>query len=88
VLQIEVGDVVLTRHFMGPEGFPNFLKDMRGGQRTFLAREFPGEKGALAKMGVKYITVNYRLSGSGAVLRQTATLSGQAPRSIAQCWTY
>jgi len=88
VLQIEVGDVVLTRHYMGQEGFPNFLKDMRGGQRTFLDREFPGEKGALAKMGVKYITVNYRFSGSGAVLRQTATLSGQAPRSIAQCWTH
>jgi type VI secretion system protein ImpL len=88
VLQIEVGDVVLTRHYMGQEGFPNFLKDMRGGQRTFLAREFPGEKGVLARMGVKYITVNYRFSGSGAVLRQTATLSGQAPRSIAQCWTH
>ncbi|MHC1697153.1 MAG: type VI secretion protein IcmF/TssM N-terminal domain-containing protein [Geobacteraceae bacterium] len=88
VLHIEVGDVVLTRHYMGQEGFPNFLKDMHGGQRTFLAREFPGEKGALAKMGVKFITVNYRFSGSGAVLKQTATLSGQAPRSIAQCWTH
>jgi len=88
VLQIEVGDVVLTRHYMGQEGFPSFLKDMRGGQRTFLVREFPGEKAALVRMGVKYITVNYRFSGSGAILKQTATLSGQAPRSIAQCWTH
>jgi type VI secretion system protein ImpL len=61
---------------------------MRGGKRTFLDREFPGEKAALVRMGVKYITVNYRFTGSGAVLKQTATLSGQAPRSIAQCWTH
>jgi type VI secretion system protein ImpL len=88
VLQIEVGDVVLTKHYLGQDGFPNFLKDMRGGKRTFLAREFPGEKNALVRMGVKYITLNYRFTGSGAVLKQTATLSGQAPRSIAQCWTH
>lgn len=86
LLQIEVGDVVLNRHYMGEEGFPNFLRDMRGGRRTFSASEFPGEKRALGRMGVKYVTVNYRFIGSGAVLKQTATLSGQAPRSIAQCW--
>jgi type VI secretion system protein ImpL len=88
VLQIEVGDVVLTKHYLGQDGFPNFLKDMRGGKRTFLPSEFPGEKNALVRMGVKYITLNYQFTGSGAVLKQTATLSGQAPRSIAQCWTH
>jgi type VI secretion system protein ImpL len=87
VLQIEVGDVVLNRHYMGQEGFPSFIKDMRGGHRTFSAGEFPGEMRALQRMGVKYITVNYRFIGSGPVLKQTATLSGQAPRSIAQCWS-
>lgn len=86
VLQIEVGDVVLSRYYMGQEGFPGFLKDMRGGRRTFSAREFPGEKKALERIGVKSITVNYRFMGSGPVLKQTATLSGQAPRSIAECW--
>ena len=88
VLQIEVGDVVLNRHYMGQDGFPKFLRDMRGGRRTFSAREFPGESAALQRMGVKHITVNYRFIGSGAILKQTATLSGQAPRSIAQCWAH
>jgi len=88
VFQIEVGDVVLTRHYMGQQGFPDFLKDLRGGRRTFSAREFPGEKNALERMGVKSITVNYQFIGSGAILQQTATLSGQAPRSIARCWTH
>jgi len=86
VFQIEVGDVVLTRHYMGQQGFPDFLTDLKGGRRTFAAREFPGEKNALERMGVKSITVNYQFVGSGAILQQTATLSGQAPRSIARCW--
>jgi type VI secretion system protein ImpL len=86
LFQIEVGDTVLTRHYMGPEGFPDFLKDFSGGRRTFSAREFPGEKSALERMGIKYITVNYQFMGSGAIRKQTATLSGQAPRSIARCW--
>lgn len=86
LFQIEVGDIVLTRHYMGQQGFPDFLKDLHGGSRTFAAREFPGEKNALERMGVKSITVNYQFIGSGAILQQTATLSGQAPRSIARCW--
>jgi type VI secretion system protein ImpL len=86
VLQVEVGEMVLAKHYMGQDGFPNFLKDMRGGRRTFSVNEFPGERQALKKMGIKHITVNYRFIGSGSVLKQTATLSAQAPRSIAQCW--
>ena len=84
ILQIEIGDKVLTRHYMGQRGFPDFLKDMRGGRRTFSTREFPGEKAALEQMGVKSITVNYQFSGSGAVLQHTAILSGHAPTRIAR----
>ena len=84
--QIEVGDVVLTRHYLGPQGFPEFLKDMRGGRRMFSAREFPGERDALERIGVKNITVNYQFVGGGAILQQSAALSGQAPRAIARGW--
>lgn len=88
LFQIEVGDQILTRRYMGQQGFPDFLKDLHGGKRTFAAKEFPGEKNALERMGVKSITVNYQFIGSGAILQQTATLSGQAPRSIARCWIH
>ena len=88
LFQIEVGDVVLTRHYPGQQGFPDFLKDLHGGRRSFAVREFPGERSALERMGVKTITVNYQLVGSAAILQQSATLSGQAPRSIARVWTY
>jgi type VI secretion system protein ImpL len=84
--QIEIGNLVLTRHYLGQQGFPEFLKDLRGGRRTFSAREFPGEKQALERMGVRSITVNYQIIGSGPVLQQADTLSGQAPRSIARGW--
>lgn len=84
IFQIEVGDKVLSKHYMGPQGFPNFLRDMRGGRRVFSVNEFPGEKSALLRMGIKTITVNYQITGSIAVLHQVATLSGQAPRSITQ----
>lgn len=86
LFQIEVGDTVLTRHYMGPDGFPDFLRDFRGGRRTFSTRDFPGEKAALERMGIKYITVNYQFMGGGAIKKQAATMSGQAPRSIARCW--
>lgn len=86
VFQIEVGDTVLTRHYMGSDGFPDFLRDFRGGRRTFSSRDFPGERAALERMGIKHITVNYQFMGSGAIKKQAATMSGQAPRSIARCW--
>ena len=86
LFQIEVGEVVLTRHYMGQQGFPDFLKDLHGGRRIFSAGEFPGEKNALERMGVKTITVNYQFIGSKEILQQAAALSGQAPRTIARCW--
>lgn len=83
ILKIEIGDQVLTRHYMGQQGFPTFLKAMRGGRRTFSASEFPGERAALGRMGVKTITVNYQFSGSDAVIKNATMLSSvQAPRSI------
>jgi len=84
--QIEIGSVVLTRHYLGPQGFPDFLRDLRGGRRTFSAREFPGERSALAQMGVTSVTVHYQLIGSAAVLQQSVALSGVAPRTIARSW--
>jgi type VI secretion system protein ImpL len=88
IFQIEVGDVTLTRHYSGTDAFPDFLRDMRGGRRTFAVREFPGERSALERMGISSITVNYRFVGSGAVLRRNAAVTGQAPRSIAKCWAH
>lgn len=85
-LQIEVGDVVLSRRYAGAQGFAEFLREFKGGRRTFTAREFPGERSALARFGVQWITVNYEVTGSRELLQQTENLSGEVPRTIARGW--
>ncbi|HEX9024198.1 MAG TPA: type VI secretion protein IcmF/TssM N-terminal domain-containing protein, partial [Geobacteraceae bacterium] len=86
VLQIGVGDVVLTRRYGGPQAFPNFLDEFRGGRHSFSPDDFPAEKKALDKMGIKYIRVNYQVKGSQAVAGHVQAMPSQAPRVIVRCW--
>jgi type VI secretion system protein ImpL len=86
LFQIEVGDVVLTKKYIGPRAFPDFLQDFKGGRRTFSPGDFPAERAGLERLGIKYIRVNYQFSGDSPVMGQVASLPGQAPRAIAQCW--
>jgi type VI secretion system protein ImpL len=86
VLQIDVGDTVLTKRYSGPQAFPDFLSDFKGGKHTFTPGDFRSEKQALDRMGIKFIRVNYLVSGGGqAVVGQAKSMPGQAPRSIARC---
>ncbi len=87
IFQIEVGDQVLTKRYGGPQAFPDFLREFAGGSRSFPAREFPGEKEALERMGIKHIRVNYQIMGSAQVVKQGSAMAGAtAPRVIARCW--
>ncbi len=83
ILQIEVSDLVLTKRYMGPQAFPEFLKDFRGGQRNLSLNEFPGEKAALSRLGIKWIKVHYQFFGSQPIIQTlTSTMPGQAPGKI------
>jgi type VI secretion system protein ImpL len=86
VLQIEVGKITLKKKYVGEQAFPEFLQDFRGGNRTFLPNEFPGDSEALARLGIKFIRVNYQFNGEQPVVGQARALPGDAPRSIAVCW--
>lgn len=86
IFQVEVGDLILTRKYPGPQGFADFLQDFKGGKRTFVPGDFPAERAALERMGIKFIRINYSFSGDGQILGQAAALPGQVPRSIARCW--
>jgi type VI secretion system protein ImpL len=86
LFQIEVGDLVLTKKYTGEQAFPEFLQDFKGGQKTFYPIDFPGEKGALEKLGIRYVKANYQFTGDQPVLGQVKVLPGQAPRSIVKCW--
>ncbi len=85
IFQIEVGDVVLTRTYTGDQAFIEFLRDFRGGQRTFYPQDFPRERAALERLGIRYIRVRYQFSGHQPVLG-LGDLPSQVPRSIARCW--
>jgi type VI secretion system protein ImpL len=86
VLQIDVGDVVLTKIYEGPQAFPDFLDDFRGGRHMFRPGDFPGEKKALERMGIRFIRVNYHVQGGQAIAGQARSMPGQTPRVIVRCW--
>ena len=84
--QIEVGNVVLSKRYSGPQAFPTFLQEFKGGRRTFTPGDFPQEKSALTNLGIKYIKVNYHFSGDQAISGQASSIPGQLPKRISRCW--
>ena len=88
VLQIDVGDLILTKRYGGQGGFPDFLVDFKGGTRTFTPRDFPSEQAALTDLGIKFIKVNYRFTGEAQVIGHgvASTASGQVATTITRCW--
>jgi type VI secretion system protein ImpL len=85
-LQIDVGDVVLRKKYPGDQGFPEFLQDFRVGQRTFTPADFSDQRGALERMGIKFIRVHYQFTGQQEVLSQAGAFPRQAPARIISCW--
>ncbi|MBI5016525.1 MAG: hypothetical protein HZB55_13680 [Deltaproteobacteria bacterium] len=63
-LEIGVGNVTLKKWYSGPDGFPRFLDDFRGGRRVFRASEFPDQRASLAQLRVETISVSYVIRGS------------------------
>ncbi|MBU5613048.1 type VI secretion system protein ImpL [Geomonas sp. Red51] len=87
VLQIEVGDTTLTRRYPGSRGFTEFLRDFPAGRHTFYPGNFPQEKDALHRLGVRFIKVNYQLFGAGDLATRPAEpLPPTVPAKIAECW--
>lgn len=87
LFQIEVGDLILRKTYGGSAAFADFLKDFRGGKRTFQIGEFPSQKSALEVLGIKTITVNYHFSGeSQQVIGQSTIVPSIVARTISRCW--
>jgi type VI secretion system protein ImpL len=87
VFQIEVGNIVLTKKYLGNQAFPEFLQEFKEGQRVFLPSEFPNERAALESMGIKQIKVNYQFGGDYRILvGQIKPIPGQAPPKIVKSW--
>jgi type VI secretion system protein ImpL len=86
VFQIDIGDLILTKKYPGPQGFPDFLHSFPGGRHIFYPKDFPREKRSLERMGISFIRVNYQISGGLDIAGHGKDLPGQAPRVITQCW--
>ncbi|MBJ6799964.1 type VI secretion protein IcmF/TssM N-terminal domain-containing protein [Geomonas propionica] len=87
VLQIDVGETTLTRRYPGSRGFTEFLREFPAGRHTFYPSNFPHEKEALQRLGVRFIKVNYQLFGAGDLAAQPAEpLPARVPVKIAECW--
>jgi type VI secretion system protein ImpL len=86
LFEIEVGNLILTRKYKGFRAFAKFLKDFSKGRRTFDPDDFPDRAGALKRLGIKHIIVQYELSGSEPAIGALHAATGTVPRNIAQCW--
>ncbi len=82
ILQIMVGDVVLTKRYQGVEAFPSFLREFRHGKRTFKRRDFPKQAQKLAEYGIKTITVKYKFRGHLPLINVLGVAPRQIPRQI------
>jgi len=86
ILNIKVGNIILTKKYTGYLAFPKFIKDFNKGQRIFYPSEFPHEKVSIKRMGIRYITVKYQFKGHRPVLKLLRLVPGRIPQDIAQCW--
>jgi type VI secretion system protein ImpL len=76
-------NLMLYKAYQGASGFPNFLKDFENGTRTFKPDDFPEKKSALARNGVKWIKVTYKIQNGVAVINTLKKPAGvQVPSLI------
>ncbi len=86
LFEIKVGNLTLSKQYRGSQGFPEFLNNFKTGQHLFYPNDFPQDRDALQRMGIKYIKVNYRFTGNRPVLKLLRASSGTVPSRIGQCW--
>lgn len=84
-LHINVGDLELKKTYKGYYGFAKFLKDFKKGYKNFYRDDFPEYSNALKRVGVEYIKVKYKLSGSKPIISLMGLGSGKTPTVIASC---
>jgi len=84
ILEIDVGDVTLTKTYTGDGAFRTFLKDFQAGHRVFRPKDFPGRTEALKTMGIESITVRYGFKGHKPIITMPGPVT--IPGKIAVCW--
>jgi len=86
ILKINIGNLTLTKQYVGFEGFPRFLEDFRDGQRIFHPEDFPDQKDALERLRIRFIRVQFKFRGNLEVLKLLRMTPDSLPGKIAICW--
>ena len=76
-LQIDVGSLSLKRQFKGKLAFLLFLQEFQSGRHTFRPSDFPDEQALLSRMDIQSITVIYKFSGIGPLVKVIAQQKAQ-----------
>lgn len=86
-LTIRLPDLTLSRQYKGRLGFAKFAAEFMTGSQVFRAGDFPESKAQLQSLGIEWITVSYRISGSGPVIQTLRRTPDKVPTDIADCWS-
>jgi len=85
VLKVMFPDFALTKIYKGKTGFATFLSDFSSGAKSFKAADFPEGKTGLAKAGVKWIKIRYKIDNAQPVIAGLKKSSKKAPSVVADC---
>ncbi len=82
-LMVEFPDFQLFREYQGSQGFRDFIKEFKGGEKTFVAQDF---NAPLTKLGIKDITIRFEFTGADQIMQLIDFRPIKIPEIIANCW--
>ncbi len=85
VLKITFPEFTLTKSYKGKTAFATFLTEFSSGAKTFKASDFPEKKAGLAKAGVKWIKVRYKIDNAQPVIAGLHRSLKKAPSVVTEC---
>ncbi|MBP1748313.1 MAG: hypothetical protein H6Q52_852, partial [Deltaproteobacteria bacterium] len=85
ILKITFPDFTLTKIYKGRTAFAAFLSEFSSGAKSFKAADFPENKAGLAKAGVKWIKIRYRIDNAQPVITGLNKSSKKAPSVVTEC---
>lgn len=85
-LKIYIGDIEVEKKYTGYMAFARFVSDFSRGRKKFYINSFSRKnRKALKSLGVKYIRVSYKITGSRPVRKLFAMSGGKIPEEIVNC---
>lgn len=85
-IQIIFKDMVLIKKYRGNTGFPEFLSEIRSGERVYYPDDFPTQMIKLVELDIDQISVRYEIEGHEPLIRLIEVKPLDIPDDIVYCW--